>query len=218
MIAPALLSLLLAAGAASPAAGAACTVPTDPVGANAELERLYRAGTPFADFLADATRRKAMWRGHYGEGEVPAELVGRARAVPGHWYLLAVAVDSCSDSVNTIPYLALLEERVPGLEMRIVSPRAGRAVMEARRTPDGRAATPTVVLLDANFDDAGCFIERPRDLQAWWIENGGKIDRDELFRGKMAWYDDDAGRSTLVEVVELMEAAAAGAPRCDASE
>ncbi|MEQ9401156.1 MAG: thioredoxin family protein [Longimicrobiales bacterium] len=179
------------------------------------LRALYMRGQTFDDFHAEADSRRELWDRNYGQGQVPEDMVRRARAVGGTWHLLAVAIDGCSDSVSTIPYLALLAERVPGLEMRIVDSTVGRAVMEARRTPDGRAATPTVVLLDADYDDAGCFIERPKDLQAWLAENDGTLSRDALFEGKMGWYQDDAGASTVAEVVALMEAAAAGQPRCD---
>ena len=46
-----------------------------------------------------------------------------------------VAVDSCSDSVNTIPYLARLVEMVDGFDMRVVNSRVGRKVMEDHPTP-----------------------------------------------------------------------------------
>lgn len=218
MASPFIAALLLAAsaGPALPCADgdapprSVLEAPADDV-----LRALYLRGQTFADFYAEADSRRELWERNYGQGVVAEGLVRRARAVGGTWHLLAVAIDGCSDSVNTIPYLALLVEQVPGLEMRIVDSTVGRAVMDARRTADGRAATPTVVLLDANHDDAGCFIERPKDLQAWLTENDGKLSTQALFEGKMGWYQDDGGASTVAEVVALMEAAAAGQPRCD---
>jgi hypothetical protein len=135
--------------------------------------------------------------------------------VGGTWHLLAVAVDACSDSVNTLPWLALLAEAVPGLEMRVLDPARGRALMEARPTADGRAATPTVVLLDAGFEDAGCFVERPRPLKAWIEEQRHQVGEGTLYEGKMLWYAQDAGASTVEEVVRLLESAAAGEPVCE---
>ena len=67
----------------------------------------------------------------------------------------------CSDSVNTIPFLAQLVAQVPQLDMRVISPTQGRQLMETRRTPDGRGATPTVIILDESGAEAGCWIERP---------------------------------------------------------
>jgi hypothetical protein len=127
-----------------------------------------------------------------------------------------VAVDGCSDSVNTIPYLARLASQLIGVEMRIVGSDVGRAIMDAHKTPDGRGATPTVLLLDANYQERGCFIERPRELQSWILDQKGKLSDNEVFDRKMRWYDDDKGDKTLRDFVDVMERAARGQPACDA--
>lgn len=207
-----LLSSSHLCGPALPAGSAAGSGPGGP-----ELEALYRSGAGFGDFLAAAEGRRALWERRYRDGKVADDLLERARAVPGRWRLLAVAEDWCSDSVNTIPFLALLAERVEGLELRIVDSDRGREVMEGHRTPDGRPATPTVLLLDESYEEVGCWIERPGQLQAWALEARPALrDRDFLER-KMAWYEEDAGASTVAEIVSLLEAAASGSPRCDAA-
>ena len=179
-----------------------------------ELRALYRSGIPYRLFLEQAERRVDLWRENTDAAEgIDAALVARARAVGGTWHVLAVAIDSCSDSVSTLPYLAALADRVDGLDLRIVDPTAGRAVMEAHPTPDGRAATPTMLLLDASYDDVGCFIERPPALQRWIAERPG-LSGQELYEGKMAWYAQDAGDDTVRAFVEMMEAAAEGARIC----
>lgn len=182
-------------------------------GARANREALYKQGIPFREFLAAADERRQLWLDNYAHGVVPDALLQRARAVGGSWRILAVAVDGCSDSVNTIPYLARLAEQVDGLEMRIVDSTVGRAVMNAHRTPDGRAATPTVVLLDEAYEEAGCFVERPVDLQTWFLASES-LGQRERQRQKMAWYADDAGTTTLQQFVTLLEAAADGKRGC----
>ncbi|MGH7712425.1 MAG: thioredoxin family protein, partial [Gemmatimonadaceae bacterium] len=105
---------------------------------------------------------------------------------------------------------------LPNVTLRIVDSKAGKEVMETHRTPDNRAATPTVILLDSTFTERGCWIERPRELQAK-IAGEKKSDRDStVFEGKMAWYDKDQGASTLAEFVEMLEKAARGEAACDA--
>ena len=99
-------------------------------------------------------------------GVAPDALVTRATAAGSGWKLLVVTVSGCSDSVNSIPYVASFLDKVPSIEMRLISPTAGKAVQEAHRTPDGRAATPTVILLDGEFNERGCWIERPANLIA----------------------------------------------------
>lgn len=179
-----------------------------------ELRALYRSGRTYTDFLGRATRRTELWQGNTQRAEaIDPTLLARARAIGGSWYFLAVAVDSCSDSVSTIPYLAELVARVDGLDMRVVDQTAGRGIMESHRTPDGRPATPTVLLLDARFDEAGCFIERPPRLQTWILENSDWSNQ-QVYERKMEWYDEDAGRGTVEAFVEMLEAAAAGQAIC----
>jgi hypothetical protein len=181
-----------------------------------DYARLFASGQPFAEFLGKAKQRKELWNGNYGRAAVPDALLARATRVTGTWNVLVVAVDSCSDSVSTIPYIAKLVESLPNVTLRIVDPKAGKEVMETHRTPDNRAATPTVILLDSTFTERGCWIERPRELQAK-IAGEKKSDRDSsVFEGKMAWYDKDQGASTLAEFVEILERASRGEAACDA--
>jgi len=189
--------------------------PVTPV-AGDSLRARWDAATPFGRFLAGVDRRAEFWKGNWEMADVPADLLARARAVGGEWRLLAAAIDGCSDSVSTLPWMGRLAEALPNVELRVLHPdRGGQALMEARPTADGRAATPTVVLLDADFRDAGCFVERPAPLKRWIADARYEEEGLGMYEGKMAWYDRDAGRSTLEEVVALMEAAAAGRPICE---
>lgn len=201
------MSLLLSLFVASTACAAAPVTAPAPT-----FEELWREGTTFDAFLESAKARRELWLKNWGRAVVSPELERRARAA-GDWKLLVVAVDRCSDSVSTLPYVAKLAEVAPNLELRIIDPERGREIMEAHRTPDGRAATPTFILLDGAYEERGCFVERPSELQRWWLANeamaeGARVDR------KMEWYDADLGASTLREVVEVMEAAAQGGTRC----
>lgn len=182
--------------------------------ADSALVALYESGATFDAFLAGASARREMWLRNWAAAEVPADVLARAQAMGGRWRLLIVAVDGCSDSVNTVPYLARLSALVPSIELRIVQPGPGNAVMESHRTPDGRAATPTVVVLDERGDEAGCWIERPAALQEMAIKARAEGKIDNFQKGKQGWYDDDAGTSTLREVVAVIAAAVAGTPVC----
>jgi hypothetical protein len=200
----------------APAAPAAPGTPAAPIASDSALVALFAQGTRWDDFLAAARARRAMWVRNAESAVVPADALARARALPGAWRLLVVAVDSCSDSVNTIPYLARLVAEVPGLDLRIITPRDGREVMAGRRTPDGRAATPTVVILDAEGREAGCWIERPAALQAIALAENAGGGTPAFAARKQEWYDGDQGASTIREVVALLAAAADGARGCDA--
>lgn len=206
--------LLASTMALTPAAGPApLCLDAAPTAAEETLRALYARGRTFDQFLADARRRKALWLANYQRAaSIDAALLERARSVQGSWRLLVVTVDGCSDSASTIPYLARLVEQADNLEMRIIDPADGRDIMESHRTPDGRAATPTVLILDGDWNEAGSFIERPAALQTWILDRRDRLSEDEIYRSKMDWYAEDAGRRTVEELVGLLEAAVAGAP------
>ena len=202
---------VLALSASSPCAPE--NAPVDP-GGDTVWETLYRSGVTFAEFIRVADDRRERWERNYGEGTVAPALVTRATAVVGTWRLLVIAEDWCSDSVSTIPYLARLAERVPDLDLRIIDSDVGRELMERHRTPDGRAATPTVFLLDDTYELAGCWVERPSELQRWALGAGAELGERAFVREKMGWYENDGGSSTVEDIVGLMEAAGAGRPIC----
>lgn len=221
-IAPVLAILLGAACAGEPPSPDAESPPPSPAqGAGLTggggAAALFQEGVPFQDFLAEVDRRRETWEGNYRHGEVDPALLAEAREIPGMWRMLVVAEDWCGDSANTLPYVARLDEALENLEVRVVDSTAGRRVMEAHPTPDGRAATPTMVLLGPGGEVAGCLVEQPQPLQAWWLGEAKTIaDEDARLAEKYAWYDRDAGASIIREVVDLMRGAAEGTPVCRA--
>lgn len=128
---------------------------------------LFAQGVPFSEFLDNARARRDEWTTRYRDGSVSPALIEKALALPSHRRLLVVADDRCSDSAQTIPYLARLVEASAGkLEMRIVNSTIGQAVKSAHLTPDGRGATPTVVVLDQDGRLIAAWVERASELQA----------------------------------------------------
>lgn len=168
---------------------------------------LWAAGQTYHAFHAAAVGRKDLWERNTARATMPADLLERARAVPGTWRLLVVAFDRCGDSVSTIPYIAAVADALDGVDLRIIPPDIGRAIMEANRTSDGRAATPTVFLLRDDWTPAGAWVERPSELQAWFIHNPDGLSHDAQHYQMMDWYEADAGVSTMREIVELLESA-----------
>jgi hypothetical protein len=168
---------------------------------------LYDQGISYERFLAGASARAEEWRRNSREAVVAEVASGKIRVLESPRRVLVVTEASCSDSVATIPYLAKLVEQAPDrLEMRLVNSKAGRAVMEAHRTPDGRAATPTVIVLDGEGRFVAAWIERPAALQQWHAEHHVTNTTRALLPAKMQWYADDAGRSTVTELVTALTA------------
>jgi hypothetical protein len=210
---PLAAALLLGAAACAGPAAPPRPSPLAPRPSSDTLAALWRRAQPFAQFTTLITHRVELWHRNQSIAEVPDALVTRARRL-GSWKLLVTADDDCSDSANTLPYIAKLAELAPNLELRVLHDSLGYALKAGHRTPDGRTATPTLVVLDASFNDRGCWVERPAQLQYWYIHRGRDVDNDTYRREKLGFYDFDHGASTLEEVVGVLEAAAAGTPRC----
>lgn len=205
------VALTLAFSVAAP-----CSPPVSS-GMDDSLREVYESGTLWADFLerVQPNQRRGLWDQNWETGQVPAHLLARAAATgEGPWRILAITDAACSDSVSTIPYLARLAEALPSIEIRIVSALVGRPWMEAHRSPDGRASTPTVLLLDRDYTLRGCWIEQPQEMADFWLDIVAQGTMSAEVGRKLAWYANDQGHSTLREFVEVMEAAHAGTPRC----
>ncbi len=170
------------------------------------LRSYYEAGATYGDFMASAKQLATQWQENYARGAtvLEAPVLERARAIGGSWYILVVAIDYCTDSVNTLPYLAALADSVESFHVRVLLPDAGKPLQESRRTPDGRTATPTIIVMNGNWEEVGSIIERPAPLleaMAAWTAEG---ERD--IRGRrMEWYKADAGRSTVAEAIGIAE-------------
>ncbi|NND73344.1 MAG: hypothetical protein HKN43_17345 [Rhodothermales bacterium] len=172
-----------------------------------DYESLYGQGQTYDDFLSEAVKRRAMWVRNTEKSSVPEDLGKRVEKIRGSWKLLVVAVDACSDSANIIPYLARLAGTADMIDMRIVDSSIGRAVMEANRTPDGRPATPTIAVLNDTFEPVGFLIERPSTLRDWALENKSKMSTSEFLEKKFEWYDEDSGKESMSEILDIIERA-----------
>jgi len=181
--------------------------------ADSGLRVLYDGGQTYTAFLAAARSRRADWLRNTAQATVDSALVARARATGTGWRLLAVLEDGCSDSVNTIPYVAALVVALgDAAALRLVNSAAGRPVMDTHRTYDDRGATPTVILLNAAGAEVGCWVERPTPLAEWTQAERTRLSQAAFYEQKMAWYDRDRGRSTVEDIVRMLEGARPGAP------
>lgn len=175
-----------------------------------DYQALWEKATPFHEFLEGVRARQEQWRSRFANAAIEPEALDAARALPGKRRILAIAEDRCSDSAWAVPYLAKLAAAVPEkLELRVISAANGRQIQAQHRTPDERRATPTIVVLDENSRFIGSWVERPAELQKWYIENKPSLNRDELYERVNEWYEKDAGRSTVNEVLAIMQREAA---------
>ena len=210
-----LTALLISAITAATAGGAVCVAPPAVVERDSlDLAATWRDGVKFADFVAAMKQRQADWKKRSEWAAITDDMRSRVRAVSGNFRVLAVTAEQCGDSMSSLPYFSALLDSVPNIEMRLVQSSRGRAIMEAHRTPDGRAATPTIVILDANDHLVGCYIERPQALLKWNATPKDSLPADQRFSDRLAWYDANRGQAAIGELLALLEKAQKGEGSC----
>jgi len=176
--------------------------PHVPAQAPPQASVVFDQGLSWTDYLASTKQQHELWVRNAGR-DVPVDLVTRFKKAGAGLRLLVVAEDWCSDSVNSVPYLGTLATKA-GVDMRVINSVVGKPFMEAHRTPDGRAATATVILI-RDGKEVGAWTERPAVLQTWFIDMANKIDSAERQQRKMSWYDWSHGDDALREIVALAE-------------
>jgi hypothetical protein len=168
----------------------------------AEAASLFDQGVTWDQFLRSVRAQKGLWQDTAARTVMPPGFAERLKRVSSGLSMLVVTEDWCSDSVQTVPYIASLAARVR-VDLRIVDRTIGKPVMIRYPTPDHRLATPVIVVI-RDGRDVGAWIERPAPLQAWFLAMRRQHDSQRLAR-KEEWYLQDRGHSALSEIVDLAE-------------
>ncbi len=198
------ISVLLAASMLLTVPALPTVAADDPVqsAAASDSVAMYSRGVPWDQFLASTRVQRETWLKN-AEREVPPGLVNRFKRAGDGLRLLVITADWCPDSLHSVPYIARLASGA-GVAMRLVDFKTGKAIMDAHRTPDGRASTPTVILLRGD-QEVAAWVERPASLQWWYLGMADAISDEELLERKMSWYDWNRGSDALTEIVVLAE-------------
>jgi hypothetical protein len=188
---------------------AACVGPeTPPVPAGLDRSAAWDAALTYAEFVAGDTTGQALWAEQASRG-APADLVAHARDAGGEWKLLVLAESWCSDAVYAVPFLAALADSVPGLELRLLRV-DGHEALFAGHEREGRAAHPLVLVLDGTGRERAGWVERPTELAAWIDARRGTIPDDDIRLYRRGWYEGNAGRAAIGEVLGLIDDALHG--------
>lgn len=173
------------------------------------LRDRFLGGQAFEDMLAGAQKNAELWAAVWRRAEVSAAYVARVDALPGPWHLLALSADWCGDAVNTLPAIARLAALSSNTDLRILERDANLDLMDAHLTGTSRSI-PAVIVLDADYVERGWWGPRPDELQRWVLNEGQALEKSERYKHVRGWYARDRARTTLEDIVSLMERAAAG--------
>jgi hypothetical protein len=169
------------------------------------LKGCWDKGMTFAEFCASAKANTDLWKKIYEHAEVTPDIVARAAALGGTWHLLVLAEDWCGDAVNTLPPLAKLTEAAPNIALRILPRDQNLGLMDAHLTNGKSRSIPVVIFLDASFEERGWWGPRPNSLQAWAMNEGIALAKEERYKHLRTWYARDRGHTTLDEILTALE-------------
>ena len=171
----------------------------------------YETAPTFAAYLGTVVKNAELWHGVYRMATVEHRSVDRFRAVSTGLRLLALSEDWCGDCVSVLPVVARLAE-LAGIDLRVLARDANDDIIDEHLT-SGTKSIPVVMVLGADLRERGWWGPRPSLLQRWYRNEGLLLAGPERGRRKRAWYARDRGRTTVAEVVDMVERAARSALR-----
>lgn len=171
------------------------------------LKDRYRNAMDFAAYVGAAEKNQELWEALARRARVPADLAERVERLGGEWHLLVLSEDWCGDAFNTVPAIAALAEGASNLDLRILARDRNLDLMDAHLT-NGSRSIPVVMVLDDRYRERGWWGPRPAELQSWVLTTGKQMPPEERYREIRRWYARDGGRTTLEEIVALLEQAA----------
>lgn len=169
------------------------------------MRERYEGAHTFSEYLDVVQKNRDFWIDVYQRAEIPAEAVLALNALPIPVHALALSEDWCGDAVQAIPLVARLAEASPMLDLRILTREGNPDLMEAHLTRGRSRSIPIVIFYDDDFRELGWWGPRPRILQLWVMEEGMGLPKEDRYRQIRRWYARDGGRTTIREVVELIE-------------
>ena len=183
------------------------TGPRDAPATPDSLRERYLAAQDFEAMLRSVVRNADLWAAVWRRAEVGDDYVRRVAELGGEWHLLVLSEDWCGDAVNTLPVVAKLAELAPNVDLRVLRRDENLDLMDAHLTGQSRSI-PCVIALDADFRERGWWGPRPTVLQHWVRGEGQSMEGKERYREQRMWYARDRGRTTLEELVSMLERAA----------
>jgi hypothetical protein len=175
------------------------------------LRARFRAAPDFEQLLANVTRNADLWAAVWRRAVIGEEYLERVAAVPGTWHLLVLSEEWCGDAVNTVPVVAKLAALSPNLELRVLARDENLDLMDLHLTGTSRSI-PIVILLDAEYRERAWWGPRPTVLQDSVSGEWQLLEKSSRYREARMWYARDRGRTTLEEVVSMLERAGRGEP------
>ena len=131
------------------------------------FETLFRQGKTTAEFIATGTPEQIAdlqrWQALLeSQHEAVEKALAPVQTLTDRFHLLVAAEMWCPDCHRNIPPMALLCQRLPNVEMAIVTRDEAQPLIALLDIE--KVKIPLAVVLDADFAPLGTFIERPASV------------------------------------------------------
>lgn len=129
-----------------------------------------------------------------------------AGPVEMHW--LVISEPWCGDSSQVLPVLGLMADVAPGVRMRILLRDEHLELMDLYLTNGGRSI-PKLIAFTTEGKQLFTWGPRPREAQDMvWANRdlppAKQLPKEELYAKVHAWYAQDKGKSTQLELLALL--------------
>ncbi len=176
------------------------------------LKDYFDNGVSFADMAAASAEHGALFVAQRSRAVVPDDLLARTQAIAAPLHLLVISEDWCIDSQSSLGAITALTERAGNVDLRIVGRDANPELIDAHLTNGTARSVPVVIVLDADYAELTWWGPRPAPLQQRVATDWKAMEKPERNKEIRRWYAIDKGRTTLTEIVDLMEHVAADQP------
>lgn len=179
----------------------------------------WAAALPWPEYFATVEDKRDIWEANARRALVDEYAEARLNKLPGPRRILVLTEDWCGDAARTVPAIAKALDAAPLVEHRYLNSDTHPETIDRYLTHGGRAI-PMVVAQDGDGNGLGIWGPRPAGLQALMraqqrdLGPPAKDDPDAMgkwYAPIMAWYARDKGRTTIEELLMLLERG--GSPR-----
>ena len=171
---------------------------------------------PWGAYLETVKDKRDLWLTHWERTEIHPDERARLETLPGPRRVLVLTEDWCGDAARTVPVLAKALAAAPQVEARYLPSDLHPGAIARYLTHGGRSIPMAVVFAEAGRE-LGAWGPRPAPLQALFRARLKELGRPTeeskgaFYAPVMAWYSKDRGRTTVQELLMLLERG--GAPR-----
>ena len=176
------------------------------------LKNYFDSGLSFAEMAAASAEHGALLVAQRERAVVRDDLLARTQALTGQFHLLAISEAWCIDSQSTLPVLAAFADRATNVDLRVVGRDANPELIDTHLTNGTARSVPVVIVLDADYVELAWWGPRPSTLQQRVSSEWKALEKPERNKEIRRWYAIDKGRTSLTELVQLLEQVAARQP------